>query len=233
MPRVLTLSSAHRYLKNIHSVWRNLRNDLLTSTLILGGVGWISQVPQGGIPSEGPQFQGYIWDPVWSRAKTHAQEHFVGLGQVWGAAQNSEQVGTSVWALCPVFQPSSWCSRSNAVYFPSGLGSQMGRPVGAQLRCGAAEWLQIRLFCLQEHHDLVTVRFHFYSIVLQMWFTISTSTVTEDISVLGWGHQRPQIPMLIWGLIISSMQSCRMLVGFHSFSVTTEFYALSSSHVVL
>lgn len=64
----------------------------------LGEVGWISQVPQGGIPSEGAQSQCYIWDPVWSRAETHTQEHFMGLGQIWGAARSSEQVETSV--LC-------------------------------------------------------------------------------------------------------------------------------------
>lgn len=75
-----------------------------STPMILGEVGWVSQVPQGGIPSEGPQFQCYIWDPVWSCAETHPQEHFMGLGQIWGAAQNSEQDETSVWALCPVFQ---------------------------------------------------------------------------------------------------------------------------------
>ena len=40
----------------------------------------------------------------------------------------------------------------------SGLGSQMGRSVGAQFWSCTAEWLQIRLFSTREHNDTIPVR---------------------------------------------------------------------------
>lgn len=54
--------------------------------LISGGLGWVSQVPQGGVSCASAQRQRDIWDPVWPPAETNAQEHLLGLGQIRGAA---------------------------------------------------------------------------------------------------------------------------------------------------
>lgn len=54
--------------------------------LISGGLGRVSQVPQGGVSCASAQPQRDIWDPVWPPAETNAQEHLLGLGQIRGAA---------------------------------------------------------------------------------------------------------------------------------------------------
>lgn len=157
---------------------------------ISGKVGRISQVPQGGIPGAGTQPQCYIWDPVWPSAKTHTQEHFMGLGEIWGAtlcqlyeycsALMYTVFSTGIWTVTPIVLfclTCLNCRTTNAgdaitkkvmllkccVFFimvsSSGLGSQMGWFVRAQLRSCSAKWLQIWLFSPQEHHDTVPVRF--------------------------------------------------------------------------
>lgn len=215
---------------------------------ISGEVGRVSQVPQGGIPCASSKPQCYIWDPVWPPAKTHTQEHLMGLGQIWGTPLR--QLFSIMYTLSQVFwtirrvscfgltclncrtanvsdavitkaMPLKCCVFFIMVSF-SGLGSQMGWFVRAQLWSCTAEWLQIWLFSPREHHDTVPVRFPPPSCsyipvkqiqvhLFQSWLQI----LTDDGFVLDCEHQRPQMPMLIWGLIVSLTRSCHTQVGFN------------------
>lgn len=130
--------------------WRNLENHWFNNPPISGEVGGVSQVPQGRISCASTQPQCYLRDPVWPSAKTYTQEHFMGLGPIWGTALGqlygdcSTKVLTNVMLIMASF---------------TGLGSQMGWFVRAQIWSCTAEWLQIWLFRVQEHNDTVPVRF--------------------------------------------------------------------------
>ena len=55
----------------------------------IGWLAWVSQVPEGGIPSECTCPWGYIWDPVWPHCETDSLQHLLGPGQVWGQLNTS------------------------------------------------------------------------------------------------------------------------------------------------
>lgn len=80
----------------------------------------------------------------------------------------------NVWAgNCPVDVRNGLVTKTSFLSLPvsimasfPGLGSQMGRSVGAQLWGCAAEWLQIWLLSPQEHNDAFPVRFPNFHIQL-------------------------------------------------------------------